>query len=81
MIKSNEKFPDMKALAEYVHSKGLKIGLYSSPGPKTCAGFEASWQHEEKDAQRTPPGALIISNTTGVPTRTSRTSRCRIVSG
>jgi alpha-galactosidase len=52
MIKSNEKFPDMKALADYVHSKGLKIGLYSSPGPKTCAGFEASWQHEEKDAQQ-----------------------------
>ena len=52
MIQSNEKFPDMKALADYVHSKGLKIGLYSSPGPKTCAGFEASWQHEEKDAQQ-----------------------------
>ena len=31
------KFPDMKALADYVHSKGLKIGIYSSPGPKTCA--------------------------------------------
>ena len=27
----------MKALADYVHSKGLKIGIYSSPGPKTCA--------------------------------------------
>jgi alpha-galactosidase len=52
MIQPNEKFPDMKALADYVHSKGLKIGLYSSPGPKTCAGFEASWQHETKDAQQ-----------------------------
>jgi alpha-galactosidase len=52
MIQSNEKFPDMKALADYVHSKGLKIGLYSSPGPKTCAGFEASWQHETQDAQQ-----------------------------
>jgi alpha-galactosidase len=51
-IQANEKFPDMKALADYVHSKGLKIGIYSSPGPKTCAGFEASWQHEEKDAQQ-----------------------------
>jgi alpha-galactosidase len=51
-IQPNEKFPDMKALADYVHSKGLKIGIYSSPGPTTCAGFEASWQHEEKDAQR-----------------------------
>jgi alpha-galactosidase len=51
-IQSNEKFPDMKALANYVHSKGLKMGIYSSPGPKTCAGFEASWQYEEKDAQQ-----------------------------
>jgi alpha-galactosidase len=51
-IQSNAKFPDMKALADYVHSKGLKIGIYSSPGPKTCAGFTASWQHEEKDAQQ-----------------------------
>ncbi|HEX4120679.1 MAG TPA: NPCBM/NEW2 domain-containing protein [Verrucomicrobiae bacterium] len=52
MIQPNEKFPDMKALADYVHSKGLKIGLYSSPGPKTCAGYEASWQHETQDAQQ-----------------------------
>jgi alpha-galactosidase len=50
-IQSNEKFPDMKALTAYVHSKGLKIGLYSSPGPKTCAGHEASYQHEEQDAR------------------------------
>ena len=35
-IQSNRKFPDMKALTAYVHSKGLKIGLYSSPGPLTC---------------------------------------------
>jgi alpha-galactosidase len=52
MIQPNRKFPDMKALAEYVHSRGLKIGLYSSPGPKTCAGFAASWQHESQDAQQ-----------------------------
>lgn len=51
-ILSNEKFPDMKALTEYVHGLGLKIGLYSSPGPKTCAGFTASYQFEEKDALR-----------------------------
>ena len=51
-IQPNEKFPDMKALADYVHAKGLKIGIYSSPGPKTCAGFEASWQHESQDAQQ-----------------------------
>jgi alpha-galactosidase len=51
-ILSNEKFPDMKALTDYVHSKGLKIGLYSSPGPKTCAGHEGSYKHEELDARQ-----------------------------
>lgn len=50
-IRTNEKFPDMKALADYVHSKGLKLGIYSSPGPKTCAGYEGSYQHEESDAR------------------------------
>ncbi len=50
-IQSNEKFPDMKALADYVHSKGLKLGIYSSPGPQTCARYEASLGHEEQDAQ------------------------------
>jgi alpha-galactosidase len=47
----NDKFPDMKGLADYVHSKGLKLGIYSSPGPKTCARFEGSMGHEEQDAQ------------------------------
>jgi alpha-galactosidase len=50
-IQSNSKFPDMKALADYVHSKGLKLGIYSSPGQKTCAGYEASYGHEEQDAK------------------------------
>jgi alpha-galactosidase len=50
-IRSNEKFPDMTALADYVHSKGLKLGIYSSPGPKTCANFEGSYRHEEQDAR------------------------------
>jgi len=50
-LRSNEKFPDMKALADYVHSKGLKLGIYSSPGPKTCARFEGSMGHEDQDAQ------------------------------
>jgi alpha-galactosidase len=51
VLHSNEKFPDMKALADYVHSKGLKIGIYSSPGPQTCAQFEGSQDHETQDAQ------------------------------
>jgi alpha-galactosidase len=51
VIHTNKKFPDMKALSDYVHSKGLKLGIYSSPGPKTCAGYEGSYNHEEQDAQ------------------------------
>jgi alpha-galactosidase len=51
LIRANEKFPDMKALADYVHSKGLKLGIYSSPSAKTCAGYEGSLGHEEQDAQ------------------------------
>jgi len=47
----NEKFPDMKGLSDYVHAKGLKLGIYSSPGPKTCAGYAGSLGHEEQDAQ------------------------------
>jgi alpha-galactosidase len=50
-ITSNKKFPDMKALADYVHSKGLKLGIYSSPGPNTCAGYEGSFGHEAQDAK------------------------------
>jgi alpha-galactosidase len=50
-IRSNKKFPDMKSLADYVHGKGLKIGIYSSPGPSTCAGYEGSYGHEEQDAR------------------------------
>jgi len=51
-IQPNDKFGDMKALVNYVHGKGLKIGIYSSPGPKTCAGYEGSYGHEEQDAQQ-----------------------------
>jgi alpha-galactosidase len=50
VLHANSKFPDMKALADYVHSKGLKIGIYSGPGTKTCAGFAGSLNHEQQDA-------------------------------
>ena len=45
------RFPDMKGLADYVHSLGLKIGIHDSPGPVTCAGREASYGYEEQDAK------------------------------
>jgi len=51
-IRTNKRFPDMKALTDCVHSLGLKIGTYISPGPWTCAGYEGSWQHEQADAQQ-----------------------------
>jgi alpha-galactosidase len=51
VIQPNVRFPDMKGLADYVHGLGLKIGLYSSPGPLTCGGCAASWRHEQQDAQ------------------------------
>jgi alpha-galactosidase len=51
VLHSNNKFPDMKALADYVHSKGMKLGIYSGPGLTTCAGYEASHGHEEQDAK------------------------------
>jgi alpha-galactosidase len=51
VIHPNAKFPDMKALADYVHSKGFKFGVYSSPGPKTCDQLEGSYGHETQDAQ------------------------------
>ena len=38
----NVYFPDMKGLADYIHAKGLKAGIYTSPGPRTCAGFAGS---------------------------------------
>ena len=52
MINSNKRFPDMKALTGYIHSKGLKAGIYTSPGPLTCAGHTAAYGHEEQDVAR-----------------------------
>jgi alpha-galactosidase len=52
VINSNQRFPDMFELSEYVHSKGLKIGLYTDCGPKTCAGYEGSEGHELQDMLR-----------------------------
>lgn len=51
-IRSNGRFPDMNALTDHIHSKGLRAGLYTSPGPLTCQRFQGSHQHEEIDARR-----------------------------
>jgi len=50
-IVPNSKFPDMKGLADYVHSLGLRFGIYSSPGPRTCGWFLGSYKNEESDAK------------------------------
>ena len=52
IVPDSTKFPNgMKALADYVHGKGLKLGLYSDRGTKTCAGKPGSYSYETKDAQ------------------------------
>jgi len=52
IIPDHEKIPNgIKTLADYVHSKGLKFGIYSTAAQKTCAGYTASYGFEEQDAQ------------------------------
>lgn len=51
VLYGNERFPDLPGLVEYVHRRGLLFGLYSSPGPGTCAGYPGSFGHEEQDAR------------------------------
>ena len=48
---SNKHFPDMNALTAYIHGKGLKAGIYSSPGRLSCGGFYGSYGHEAQDAE------------------------------
>jgi alpha-galactosidase len=49
-IVANAKYKDMKKMTEYIHSKGLKAGIYSSPGPLTCGRWEGSHGHVQQDA-------------------------------
>jgi len=51
LVPDPEKFPHgMKYLSDYIHSKGLKFGMYSSAGYQTCAGYPASFEYEWTDA-------------------------------
>ena len=50
-IAVNEKFPSMKDLGDWLHSEGLKFGIYSSPGDLTCGGYLGSIDHELQDAE------------------------------
>jgi alpha-galactosidase len=51
-VLTNAKFPDIKGMVDYIHSKGLRAGTYISPGPWTCAGYVGSYQHEQIDAEK-----------------------------
>lgn len=46
-----QKFPDMKGLADYIHARGLKFGIYSTPGPASCGDFTGSYGYEQQDAK------------------------------
>ncbi|MGH9689167.1 MAG: glycoside hydrolase family 27 protein, partial [Candidatus Acidiferrales bacterium] len=50
-IHSNQRFSDMRGLSQYLHGRGFKFGIYSSPGPKTCGGYAGSYGHEQQDAE------------------------------
>ena len=53
IIVNKEKFPSgIKALADYIHSKGLKLGIYSDAGYRTCGGFPGSLGYEYQDARQ-----------------------------
>lgn len=53
LVPDPQKFPHgMKAVADYVHKKGLKFGMYSCSGILTCAGYPSSYDHEFQDARQ-----------------------------
>ncbi|HEY2119396.1 MAG TPA: alpha-galactosidase [Candidatus Acidoferrum sp.] len=53
IVADPQHFPSgIKGLADYIHSKGLKFGIYSDAGTKTCAGRPASQGHEYQDAMQ-----------------------------
>ena len=52
LVPDHKKFPHgMKYVADYVHSKGLKFGMYSCAGVRTCADYPGSYDHEYLDAE------------------------------
>ncbi len=52
LVPDKDKFPDgIKSVADYVHSLGLKFGIYSCAGTHTCAGYPGSFEHEFADAE------------------------------
>ena len=75
VIHGNIHFPDMKALGDYIHRKGLKFGIYSSPGPKRVPVMKAASGTKTRTRRPMPRGEWISSNMTGAAPQmcTSRT--------
>ena len=48
---ANEKFPSMKGMIDWLHERGLKFGIYSTPGARTCGGYQGSLGYEKEDAE------------------------------
>ena len=48
----NANFPDMLAMTDYIHAKGLRAGIYTSPGPRTCQRYAGSYKHERQDVEQ-----------------------------
>lgn len=51
-VNANARFPDMRALTDYIHARGLKAGIYTSPGRLICARCSGAYEHEAADAER-----------------------------
>lgn len=52
LVANRTRFPSgIPALADYLHSKGLKLGIYQDPGNMTCQRYPGSWGHINQDAQ------------------------------
>ena len=76
IIPDPNKFPNgIKTVADYVHSKGLKFGIYSSPGCYTCQKLMGSLGHERPMPTTMPPGESITSNTTGATIQAKNLNR------
>ena len=70
-INPNRRFPDMKALTDYIHHRGLKAGIYCGPGPSSAAAASAAISTRPRTPATSPTGDSTSSNTTGAPTRAS----------
>jgi alpha-galactosidase len=78
IIPDPKKFPrGMKYVADYVHSKGLKFGIYTAPGEKTCAKFVGSLGFEQKDVETYAAWGVDYIKLDGCGAKESREVICK----